>query len=213
MVIVEPFTFIRTTAFKERMQLAEKINEIIDAIYPIDPETINDIDARLDALELADTTISGRITTLDAQNVKIATEQTITGKKILTNVANDIIVKDAPSGTHSAVNVTYVSKTDGTNNLLHTAGVETINALKIVGAGGAIKYVTDQVQNRLQLASASLERDDLTGNFWVNIITYRDKNDNEIMSLRLEISNGAFILKAIFNDGTQHNVNIASWSP
>ena len=165
-------------------------------------------------------TVTMRITWTDGTHTDLSwtaggdvttnTNQTISAVKTF---SASPIIPDTPSGIHAAVNLTYVSKTDGTNNLLHTAGVETINALKTVGAGGAIRYITDQVQNRLQLASASLDRDDLSGNFWVNILTYRDMNDNEVMSLRLEINNGAFILKAIFNDGTQHNVTIASWSP
>lgn len=60
-------------------------------------------------------------------DVTTNTNQTISAVKTFTASP---IIPDTPSGTHAAVNLTYVSKTDGTNNMVHTSGNEDIAGRK-----------------------------------------------------------------------------------
>ena len=64
-------------------------------------------------------TAGGDVTTNTAQNITAVKTFTVSP-----------IVPDTPSGTHASVNVTYVSKTDGTNNLLHTSANEVAAGVK-----------------------------------------------------------------------------------
>lgn len=82
-------------------------------------------------------TVTMRITYTDSSYTDVSwtaggdvttnTNQTISAVKTF---SVSPIVPDSPSGTHAAVNVTYVSKTDGTNNLLHTSANETAAGVK-----------------------------------------------------------------------------------
>ena len=61
---VEPFTFQASTAFDERVQLANKLNEVIDALNSIGD--ISDIQSQVDALSSAVSTIQAGLTSTDA---------------------------------------------------------------------------------------------------------------------------------------------------
>lgn len=77
-------------------------------------------------------------------DVTTNTAQTISAVKTFTASP---IIPDTPSGTHAAVNLTYVSKTDGTNNLLHTSGNETASGDKSIDhiLSNNIEYLTANV--------------------------------------------------------------------
>lgn len=61
---IQPFQFIRGTAFSERVQLANKVNEIIDEINSIGD--IPDIQAQVDALSSTVSTIQAGLASTDA---------------------------------------------------------------------------------------------------------------------------------------------------
>lgn len=69
---VEPFTFIASTAFDERVQLADKLNEIIDALNMVGD--IPDIQAQIVALSSTVSTIQAELASTDA-NLDELTEQ------------------------------------------------------------------------------------------------------------------------------------------
>ena len=56
MPMIQPFTYQHCTAFKERKQLADKVNEIVDVINDTDMETVNSridqVDSNIDNLDL-----------------------------------------------------------------------------------------------------------------------------------------------------------------
>lgn len=197
MVIIEPYRWIKSTAIKERLDLANKLNEIIEAIAPIDPDTINDINARLDALVLADTSISDRITTLDAKNVKTDTEQTITGKKIMINANNDIRVLDTPLDTHKAVNVTYVAKTDGSNNIVHTSANENIAGIKTFTTSNGLRATSQNNYNSILLQSKGLSNTIETRKIGANENEF-DKHMN---------------IGTTYSTPTSNNVHLRGYSP
>lgn len=60
-------------------------------------------------------------------DVTTNTNQTISAVKTFTASP---IIPSTPSGPQAAVNVTYVSKTDGSNNLVHTSADESISGIK-----------------------------------------------------------------------------------
>ena len=69
---IQPFQFIRGTAFSERVQLANKVNEIIDGINQIGD--IPDIQAQVDALSSTVSTIQAGLASTDA-DLDALTEQ------------------------------------------------------------------------------------------------------------------------------------------
>lgn len=77
-------------------------------------------------------------------DVTTNTNQTITAIKTFNQSP---IIPDSPSGTHAAVNVTYVSKTDGTNNLVHTSANEDVAGFKTMKTGTMINPVVSKIVN------------------------------------------------------------------
>lgn len=94
---IQPFTFIRSTAFSERVQLANKINEIIDGINQIGD--IPELEAEIDTLKQSvaslqesigstdtnlatvETNLNKAISDLNALTVRVSTlETTVTGQ-------------------------------------------------------------------------------------------------------------------------------------
>lgn len=61
---IEPFQFIRSTAFSERVQLANKLNEVIDALNQIG--TVDDLQTQIDALSSTVSTIQAGLASTDA---------------------------------------------------------------------------------------------------------------------------------------------------
>lgn len=76
MVRVEPFTFQMVTAFKERLQLADKLNEVIEVLnnIEIDPEVIEEIVETMLGDYYTKTEVDNIIASLPISNVYTKTE-------------------------------------------------------------------------------------------------------------------------------------------
>lgn len=156
-MVIVPFTFIRSTAFKERVELADKLNEVIAVLnqYPV---TITDITMTTNngtftttfymsdgstksyTYTLEDYVTNSALATIlsdyatkfyvdgkDEQNVKLTGAQSINGVKTFNDSP---IVPNDPS-MYGAVNNAYVNdSTDGVNNIVHKSGTETISGTK-----------------------------------------------------------------------------------
>ena len=102
---IEPFQFIRSTAFSERVQLANKINEIIDGINQIGdiPELQEDIETLKGQVESINSTIktvqddvSGNTT-----QIQTLTEQLTTLSGTVHTAVQNIAALQTLTGTHS----------------------------------------------------------------------------------------------------------------
>lgn len=89
MVIIQPFEYEKTTAFKERVQIANKVNEIINLFNELDIERYNN---RLVAVENKNneqdsqiTTINNNISSLNNSVIKTSGDQTKSGDLKLTS--------------------------------------------------------------------------------------------------------------------------------
>ena len=115
------------------------------------------------------------------------TAQTVTAVKTF---SVSPIVPDTPSGTHAAVNVTYVSKTDGTNNMIHTSGNEAMSGYKLFMYSPRVR-VNAEINDTIDM---------------YNELAFRTKNDDyQFGSVRFVLkSNGnrAIVLYLVAADGS-----------
>lgn len=110
-MVIAPFTFIKTTAFKERMQLADKLNEVITVLnqYPV---TITDITM---------TTNNGTFTTTFYLSDGSTKSYTYTLEDYVTNSALATILNDYVTNTSLATTLNdyatkdYVDTKDSAN--------------------------------------------------------------------------------------------------
>lgn len=143
MVTIQPFQYEKTTAFKERVQIANKVNEIINLFNELDIESkinefneeiviingkIAEIDSKIVEVNNAVNTVEGydtRLTNVENGTVKLSGNQTIEDIKTYTKSP---IVPNPPNGDTStkAVNTNWVSQTGDSapNNLIHKTGNE-----------------------------------------------------------------------------------------
>ena len=149
----------------------------------------------------------------DALDVKLAGNQTVADVKTF---SSSPVVPTETTGAFStkAANSTKVkNELDNYPLVLRTTGNQVISGTKQVSTGGVINFVTTQIQNRLSLTCNDLEQG-VHSNSYVNLLTLRDVNGDEICSLRFqEDSTGTMSLICIFNDGTQHRITIATYTP
>lgn len=115
---IEPFQFIRSTAFSERVQLANKLNEVVDALNQIG--TIDDLQTQIDAINseiseiqtaIGDT--NSDVSTLSDQVNTLVSE--VNG--LLKEVVSEVVI-DAPEYGQVRVKVIHEDETETASNAL-----------------------------------------------------------------------------------------------
>ena len=143
----------------------------------------------------------------DALDVHLAGNEAITGIKTVPLEATGTFSNQIASSNK------LKNEMDNYPMVLRTTGNQVITGAKQVSTGGVINFVTTQIQNRLTVTCNDLVQG-TPHNAYVNVMTLRDVNGSEVCTLRYEeTSSGNMTLICIFNDGTQHRVTIASYSP
>ena len=115
---IEPFQFIRSTAFSERVQLANKINEIIDGINQIGD--IPDLKNRITELTAKVTELEESIGNTDTSLAELENQvNTIVSEVngLLKEVVNEVAL-DAPEYGQVRVKVIHEDDTETTSNAL-----------------------------------------------------------------------------------------------
>lgn len=115
---IEPFQFIRSTAFSERVQLANKINEIIDGINSLgeipDLQTqIDAINSEISEIQTAIEDTNSDVSTLSNQVNTLVSEVNGLLKEVVTEV-----VLDAPEYGQVRVKVIHEDETETASNAL-----------------------------------------------------------------------------------------------
>lgn len=115
---IEPFQFIRSTAFSERVQLANKLNEVIDALNQI--RSIDDLQTQIDAInseiseiQTAIEDTNSDVSTLSNQVNTLVSE--VNG--LLKEVVNEVVL-DAPEYGQVRVKVIHEDETETASNAL-----------------------------------------------------------------------------------------------
>lgn len=115
---IEPFQFIRSTAFSERVQLANKLNEVIDALNQIG--TIDDLQSQIDAInseiseiQTAIEDTNSDVSTLSNQVNTLVSE--VNG--LLKEVVSELVL-DAPEYGQVRVKVIHEDDTETASNAL-----------------------------------------------------------------------------------------------
>lgn len=115
---IEPFQFIRSTAFSERVQLANKLNEVIDALNQIG--TIDDLQTQIDAINSEISEIQSTLADTDS-DVSNLTNQVNTlvseVNGLLKEVVNEVVL-DAPEYGQVRVKVIHEDEMETTSNAL-----------------------------------------------------------------------------------------------
>lgn len=142
MVRVEPFTFQMVTAFKERLQLADKLNEVIDALntIEIDPEVIREIVETMLGDYYTKTEVDNIIASLPITNVYTKTEV----DSIVSAVENRVQTNEQNIATlqTTKVNITDLSQ-------IVDIIAETIAQIKTNKANVSDVYTKSQVDSAL----------------------------------------------------------------
>lgn len=179
---IEPFQFIRSTAFSERVQLANKINEIIDGINSIGE--IPDIQAEIDAVK---DTISQIQTELEDTNSDLSglTNQVNTLISEVNGLLKEVISEvslDSPGYGQVRVKVIHEDETETASNVLQIPVIQDGGITLISGTTDRsfkIQYVTtDGVTHTtndfvipegggtdVTVTSVSIEQGDTTNSF------------------------------------------------
>ena len=115
---IEPFQFIRSTAFSERVQLANKLNEVIDALNKVG--NVDDLQTQIDTInsEISEiqTAIGNTDTSLaDLENQVNTLVSEVSG--LLKEVVNEVVL-DAPEYGQVRVKVIHEDETGTASNAL-----------------------------------------------------------------------------------------------
>ena len=115
---IEPFQFIRSTAFSERVQLANKLNEVIDALNQIG--NIDDLQTQIDAINSEISEIQSALAETDSDVSSLSNQvNTIVSEVngLLKEVVNEVVL-DAPEYGQVRVKVIHEDDTETASNAL-----------------------------------------------------------------------------------------------
>ena len=115
---IEPFQFIRSTAFSERVQLANKLNEVIDALNKVG--SVDDLQTQIDAINSEISEIQTSIGNTDTSLAELENQvNTIVSEVngLLKEVVNEVVL-DAPEYGQVRVKVIHEDDTETTSNAL-----------------------------------------------------------------------------------------------
>ena len=185
MSIIEPFTFQKVTAFKERMELGNKLNEVIDfinqGVVNISNITgsvtghiitftfyMTDGSTHTFNFDLNDFITSSELTTiltdyaLDNSVVKLSGVQTIDDVKTFNDSP---VIPDTPLTEHSAINQTWAENVayqdDTVNNLIHKEGAETVTGNKNFTGTNKFRIIDITNQGNVILMESGLSSGDI----------------------------------------------------
>lgn len=142
---IQPFQFIRGTAFSERVQLANKVNEIIDGINSIGE--IPELQAEIDTINATITQIQADIANTDTEISGIQSQvntliQEVNG--LLSEVVNEIVV-DSPGYGQVRVKLIHEDESETTSNALQIPVIQDGGITLISGTTDRsfkIQYIT-----------------------------------------------------------------------
>ena len=115
---IEPFQFIRSTAFSERVQLANKLNEVIDVLNQIG--TIDDLQTQIDASNSKISEIQSALAETDSDVTSLSNQiNTLVSEVngLLKEVVNEVVL-DAPEYGQVRVKVIHEDDTETASNAL-----------------------------------------------------------------------------------------------
>ena len=115
---IEPFQFIRSTAFSERVQLANKLNEVIDALNQIG--SIDDLQTQIDAINSEISEIQTAIGNTDTSLAELENRVNTLVSEVnglLKEVVNEVVL-DAPKYGQVRVKVIHEDDTETASNAL-----------------------------------------------------------------------------------------------
>lgn len=142
---IQPFQFIRGTAFSERVQLANKVNEIIDGINQIGD--IPDLQAEIDSINTTIAQIQEEIASTDTEISAIQSQvntviQEVNG--LLSEVVNEIVV-DSPGYGQVRVKLIHEDESETASNALQIPVIQDGGITLISGTTDRsfkIQYIT-----------------------------------------------------------------------
>ena len=142
---IEPFQFIRSTAFSERVQLANKLNEVIDALNQIG--SVDDLQSQIDAInsEISEiqTAIGNTDTSLaELENQVNALVSQVNG--LLKEVVSEVTL-DSPGYGQVRVKVIHEDETETASNVLQIPVIQDGGITLISGTTDRsfkIQYIT-----------------------------------------------------------------------
>ena len=142
---IEPFQFIRSTAFSERVQLANKLNEVIDALNQIG--SVDDLQSQIDAInsEISEiqTSIGNTDTSLaELENQVNALVSQVNG--LLKEVVSEVTL-DSPGYGQVRVKVIHEDETETASNVLQIPVIQDGGITLISGTTDRsfkIQYIT-----------------------------------------------------------------------
>lgn len=142
---IQPFQFIRGTAFSERVQLANKVNEIIDGINSIGENP--DIQAQIDTINSTIAQIQADIANTDTEISGIQSQvntliQEVNG--LLSEVVNEIVV-DSPGYGQVRVKLIHEDESETASNALQIPVIQDGGITLISGTTDRsfkIQYIT-----------------------------------------------------------------------
>ena len=142
---IQPFTYQASTAFQERVQLADKLNEVIDALNQI--EDIEDLQTQIDTINGTITQIQADIANNDTEISGIQSQvntliQEVNG--LLSEVVNEIVV-DSPGYGQVRVKLIHEDESETTSNALQIPVIQDGGITLISGTTDRsfkIQYVT-----------------------------------------------------------------------
>lgn len=115
---IEPFQFIRSTAFSERVQLANKLNEVIDALNQIG--TIDDLQTQIDGINSEISEIQTAIGNTGTSLAELENQvNTLVSEvnTLLKEVVNEVVL-DAPEYGQVRVKVIHKDDTETASNAI-----------------------------------------------------------------------------------------------
>ena len=115
---IEPFQFIRSTAFSERVQLANKLNEVIDALNQI--ETVDDLQTQIDTINSEISEIQSALAETDSDVSSLSNQVNTLVSEVnglLKEVVSEVVL-DAPEYGQVRVKVIHEDDTETASNAL-----------------------------------------------------------------------------------------------
>lgn len=174
-----------------------------------------------------DTEVAGKLTVHGQSEISGMAVEESSGATVLSNangiksaspvtLSGDVVVPTTVTGQRDteAVNGTRLQNDlDNYAHMLRTTGDQTKMGTLTFDAGSKLNIKSEQLQNRLTITGPSFVQGDFSTGSYVNLLTFRDNDNKEIMTLRYgQNSSGLMSLDVLFNDGTQHSVNLASYT-
>ena len=115
---IQPFTYQASTAFKERVQLADKLNEVIDALNKVG--NIDDLQTQIDAINSEISEIQTSIGNTDTSLAELENQvNTLVSEvnTLLKEVVNEVVL-DAPEYGQVRVKVIHEDDTETASNAI-----------------------------------------------------------------------------------------------